>query len=85
MDNNFNEYENGSSGSGGPGNGSGRGGNGRNNQNNQSPRPGGWMVIIFILLLVAFGFLIYNMFFSGGRNYKEKEYTEFLKDLDSDK
>ena len=85
MDNNFNEYENGSSGSGGPGNGSGRGGNGRNNQNNQSPRPGGWMVIIFILLLVAFGFLIYNMFFSGGRNYKEKEYTEFLKDLDADK
>ncbi|MCR4618936.1 MAG: ATP-dependent zinc metalloprotease FtsH [Lachnospiraceae bacterium] len=83
MDNNLNEYENGpgGSGNGGPGNGNNRGGG----KNNQQGRPGGWMFIIFILILVAFGFLIYNMFFSGDRTYEEKEYTEFLKDLENDK
>ncbi len=81
MDNNLNQYDNGS------GNRGGNGGNGNhgNGNNNRTGRPGGWMIIIFILLLVAFGFLIYNMFFSGGKNYKEKEYTEFLKDLEEDK
>ncbi len=82
MDNNLNEYDNGSGNRGGNG---GNGNRGNNGKNNQTGRPGGWMIIIFILLLVAFGFLIYNMFFSGGKNYKEKEYTEFLKDLEEDK
>ena len=83
MDNNLNEYDNGSGNRGGNGGNGNRGNN--NGKNNQTGRSGGWMIIIFILLLVAFGFLIYNMFFSGGKNYKEKEYTEFLKDLEADK
>ncbi len=78
--NNINEYDN------GPGNrGNGGPGNNNNNGKNQPSRPSGWMIIIFSLVLVACGFFIYNMFFSTGKNYKEKEYTEFLKDLEADK
>ncbi len=81
MDNNLNEYDNGS---GNRGNGGG-GNRGNGGKNNQTGKPNGWMIIIFILILVAFGFLVYNMFFSGGKSNTEKEYTEFLKDLEADK
>ena len=84
MDNNLNEYDNGPGNRGGNGGNGNRGNNGNGNRN-QAGRPTGWMVIIFTLLLVAFGFLVYNMFFSGNRNYTTKEYTEFIKDLESDK
>ena len=80
--NNLNEYDGGNGNRGDGGNGN-RGG-GKNN-NNKNQRPNGWMAIIFTLMLVALGFLIYNMFFSGGKNYTTKEYTEFLKDLEADK
>ena len=80
--NNLNEYEGGNGNRPDGGNGN-RGGNKNNNNKNQ--RPSGWMAVIFTLMLVALGFLIYNMFFSSGKNYTVKEYTEFLKDLDADK
>lgn len=81
MDNQMNQYDNGSYNNGGQG---GPGSNGGGNGNQPPRRPNIMMVLLAALSTVLLVFMLWNLLFGGNGNSQEVSYTKFLEHVNAD-